>query len=372
MSKIRSGATRAQGAGDRQQRGPLSLGLFMPNCSNAYSISTYKPVPDDWTFEANAQIARAAEAAGFDFLFPVAKWKGYGGKTDYLGTSLETMTWAGALLAITERIKVFSTVHVPIFHPLVAAKMGATLDHIGKGRWGLNVVSGWSEREFGMMGIEVLPHAERYERTGAYIEIIKGLWTCEPGTFNHESKWYQIRNGWVMPQPTQKPHPPIANAGVSEEARELVARLCDWAFIAPSSLEASAGLTADFQGRAARHGRSVKCCCFPFVVWRETEREAKDERRRLLEQMDREAAENWTRGLIPQSGSFDQFTLEMFALAAGGLPIFGTREQVVESLDCLYRSGMDGVLMVFLSYYEDTLRFQSEIMPLLRQLGTIR
>jgi alkanesulfonate monooxygenase SsuD/methylene tetrahydromethanopterin reductase-like flavin-dependent oxidoreductase (luciferase family) len=70
--------------------------------------------------------------------------------------------------------------------------------------------------------------------------------------------------------------------------------------------------------------------------------------------------------------SFDNFTLEMFALGGGALPIFGTREQVAENLDRLYRSGMDGVLMVFLSYYEDTLRFQREIMPLLRQLGTIR
>lgn len=373
MDRNRSTAAGGPRAGsDESQREPLVLGLFMPNCSNAYSISTYKPVPDDWTYEANAQIARAAEAAGFDFLFPVAKWKGYGGKTDYLGISLETMTWAGALLATTERIKVFSTVHVPIFHPLVAAKMGATLDHIGKGRWGLNVVSGWSEREFGMMGIEVLPHAERYQRTAAYIEIVKGLWTCEPGTFNHESTWYRIQGGWVMPQPARKPHPPIANAGASEEARDLVARLCDWAFIAPPSLEASAGQTADFQTRAARYGRSVKCCCFPFVVWRETEREANEERRRILEHMDREAAENWARGLLPQSGSFDQFTLEMFALGAGGLPIFGTREQVAESLDRLYRYGMDGVLMVFLSYYEDTLRFEREIMPLLRQLGTIR
>jgi FMNH2-dependent dimethyl sulfone monooxygenase len=373
MSEIRQAEAGTAGAiTDREQRAPLGLGLFMPNCSNAYSISTYKPVPADWTYEANAQIARAAETAGFDFLFPVAKWKGYGGTTDYLGTSLETMTWASALLATTDRIQVFSTVHVPIFHPLVAAKMGATLDHIGKGRWGLNVVSGWSEREFGMMGIEVLPHAERYERTAAYIEIIKGLWTCEPGTFNHESKWYQIRDGWVMPQPTQKPHPPIANAGVSEEARELVARMCDWAFIAPPSLEATAAVTADFRGRATRYGRSVRCCCYPFVIWRETEREALDERHRILEQMDREAAENWARGLIPQSGSFDQFTLEMFALGAGGLPIFGTRDQVAESLDRLYRSGMDGVLMVFLSYYEDTLRFEREIMPLLRQLGTIR
>lgn len=71
--------------------------------------------------------------------------------------------------------------------------MGATLDDIGKWRWGLNVVSGWSEREFDMMGIEVLPHTERYERTAACIEIIKGLCTCEPGTFSHESKWYRIR-----------------------------------------------------------------------------------------------------------------------------------------------------------------------------------
>jgi FMNH2-dependent dimethyl sulfone monooxygenase len=371
MAQVRSIMSRRYASGD-ETRGPLALGLFMPNCSNAYSISTYKPVPDDWTYESNARIARAAEDAGFDFLFPVAKWKGYGGKTDFLGISLETMTWAGALLAITERINVFSTVHVPIFHPLVAAKMGATLDHIGHGRWGLNVVSGWSEREFGMMGIEVLPHAERYQRTEAYIEIIKGLWTCEPGIFNHESKWYQIRGGWVMPQPTRKPHPPIANAGVSDEAREMVARLCDWAFIALPSLESTAEVTADIRVRASRYGRSVKCANYPFVVWRETEREAENERHRILEHMDREAAENWARGLLPQSGSFDNFTLEMFALGGGGLPIFGTREQVAEKLDQLYRAGVDGVLMVFLSYYEDTLRFAREIMPLLRQLGTIR
>ena len=63
-------------------RDPLSLGLFMPNCSNANVISSYRPVADHWTYESNAQIAQAAEAAGFDFFFPVAKWKGDGGKTN--------------------------------------------------------------------------------------------------------------------------------------------------------------------------------------------------------------------------------------------------------------------------------------------------
>ena len=50
------------------QRAPeqssLQIGLFMPNCSNLYSFSTYKPVPDDWTFRSNKAIAIAAEDAG--------------------------------------------------------------------------------------------------------------------------------------------------------------------------------------------------------------------------------------------------------------------------------------------------------------------
>jgi len=355
-----------------EEREPMSLGIFMPNCSYTASISTYKPDPGDWTYESNLRIARAAEAAGYDFLFPIAKWRGFGGKTNYLGTSLETMTWAAALLAQTSRIRVFSTVHVPIFHPLVAAKMGATIDHISNGRWGLNVVSGWSEHEFGMMGIEILPHAERYQRTEAYIEILKGLWTSEPGTFNHESPWYRISNGWVSPLPVQQPHPPIANAGVSEDARRMLARLCDMAFISLLSFDTAAEVTADIRARAAQFGRTVKCCTYPFVVWRETEKEAEAERRRIIENIDQEAVETWARGLLVQSGSFDQFSLEKLAVGGGELPIFGTAEQVAEKLARLYRDGIDGVLMTFLDFYHDTIRFEREIKPLLCQLGVLR
>ena len=353
------------------EREPLALGLFMPNCSYGPSISTYKPDPDDWTFESNLRIARAAEDANFDFLFPVAKWRGFGGKTNYLGTSLETMTWASAILAGTSRIRVFSTVHVPIFHPFVAAKMGGTLDHIGQGRWGLNIVSGWSEREFHQMGIEVIPHEERYARAEAYTEIIKGLWTSEPETFSYESKWYTIKNGWISPLPVQKPHPPIANAGVSEAAKQMVARLCDWAFISLPTLEAAAEITGDIRRRATEFGRTIKCCTYPFLLWADTEREAEQECRKILDNMDTEAARNWAEGLMGKSGSFDQFTLEMFALGSGGLPIVGTAEQVAERLAGLYRDGIDGTLFTFLDYYRDTLRFQNEIMPLLRQMDVI-
>lgn len=356
---------------DNSQRGPLSLGLFMPNCSNSPSISTYKPKPDDWTFESNLQIAQAAESVGFEFLFPIAKWRGYGGPTNYLGTSLETMTWASAILARTSGINVFSTVHVPLFHPVVTAKMGGTLDHIGNGRWGLNVVSGWSEHEFGMMGIEVIPHDERYQRTEAYVEILKGLWTSPPGTYNHESKWYRITDGWVSPLPQRKPHPPIANAGVSEHAKQMVARLCDWAFISLGAAADAAPVAADLRDRARGYGRTIKVSTYPIILWGATEREAEEERERIIEQADYVAANNWANGLFTQSGSFDRFTLQMFAMGGGALPIVGTPEQVADQIARLYRDGIDGLLLCFLDYYEDTLRFDQEISPLLRQMGVI-
>jgi len=120
---------------ENHDRPRLQLSVFMPNCNHVYSFSSYKPVPDDWTFASNKAIAIAAEKAGFDFLFPLGKWHGWGGSTDIGSLSLETTTWASALLAVTERLQIYSTVHVPMFHPLVMAKMGATLDHISNGRW---------------------------------------------------------------------------------------------------------------------------------------------------------------------------------------------------------------------------------------------
>ena len=349
---------------------PLQLGLFMPNCSNMSAISTYRTVPDEWPFETNKWIALAAEEAGFDFLFPVSRWRGFGGETDYLGTSLETMTWASALLAVTSRIKVFSTVHVPVFHPVAVAKMGATLDHIGQGRWGINLVSGWSREEFGMMGIELLPHAERYARTSAFIDILHGLWTQPPGTFNHDSKWYQVRNGHCLPQPAVLP--PIANAGASGDAREMVARQCDWAFISPPGIAATAAMTADIRARATAHGRQVRCAGFPFVLWRDSEDEAQAEVAKIIAHKDAVAAGNWMAGLGLESGSFDQFTLDMLVLGAGALPVIGTAEQVAEQLAALHQGGLEGVLMVFQAYYQDTLRFAREVQPLLREMGVVR
>ena len=350
-------------------RAPLGLGLFMPNCSNMSAISTYRTVDDEWPFESNKAIALAAEQAGFDLLFPVSRWRGFGGETDYLGTSLETMTWASALLSHTQRIRIFSTVHVPVFHPVVVAKMGATLDHISGGRWGINLVSGWSREEFGMMGVDLLEHGPRYERTAAFIEILRGLWTAPPGSFDHRSPYYTIEGGYSLPQPEVPP--PIANAGTSEDAKAMTTRLCDWAFISTPAIEATPAIVEDIQSRAGALGRTVRTAAFPFVLWRDSADEAHEEIARIITHKDPVAAQNWLDGLNIGSGSFDSFTLDMMTVGAGAVHVVGTAEDVALKLKALHDGGLDAVLMVFQAYLNDTRRFEHDIMPILRELGVI-
>src|SRR6476619_7112900 len=77
--------------------------LFGANCSSGRAVTK---VPERWsgTWFDNLRLARMADAAGIEFLLPIGRWKGYGGETDYQGATLETITWATALLAATRRI----------------------------------------------------------------------------------------------------------------------------------------------------------------------------------------------------------------------------------------------------------------------------
>ncbi|NNL84510.1 MAG: LLM class flavin-dependent oxidoreductase [Myxococcales bacterium] len=347
----------------------LQLGIFMPSCRNLMSISTYKPDPDDWTYAANRRIAIEAEKAGFDFIFPVSRWMGFGGECDYMGDSLETMTWAAGLLEATSTLQVYSTVHVPVFNPVVAAKMGATLDHLSGGRWGINIVSGWNKPEFDMMGIDMLPHEDRYRRTADFIRCLKGLWTEPPGTFNFESPNYTIRGGTVRPQPQRKPHPPIVNAGQSEAARDTVTSHCDWCFICPMTWEAAEEITIDVKARARKKGRDVKVVCAAMCLWDDDPSWAERERERLIAGADRVATKNWFDTLGVESGSFGDHTYEHFAFTGGALPIMGTRSDVVDGFAKLSAMGVDGILMTFLRYEQDTARTGTELIPLLREAG---
>ena len=172
----------------------LKLGLFSANCSSGMAVTK---IEDRWqaTWDDNLRLGRLADEVGLDFMLPIARWIGYGGETNFHEGVLDPVALAAGLLAETERIFVFATIHTAFNHPLVAAKQMATVDQIGRGRAGLNIVAGWNKPEYDAMGVD-LPqdHDDRYAYAQEWWEIVKRLWT-EPGRYDHRRPVLAARQG---------------------------------------------------------------------------------------------------------------------------------------------------------------------------------
>jgi alkanesulfonate monooxygenase SsuD/methylene tetrahydromethanopterin reductase-like flavin-dependent oxidoreductase (luciferase family) len=251
------------------------LGVFMPTGSGAFSISTHprSTVP---TWEYNRAVALRAEAAGFDFLLAGARWSTLGGRMDFQGLRLESMTFITALAAVTNRVLLFPTVHTFVFHPLLAARMVNDANRISGGRCGINVMSGWVQSDFAMFGVTPRPPAERLQYNTEWLRLLKLAWTEDDFTF--DGTHFQARNGYLRPKPV--PFPTISKAGESAESRELVIREADWLFIQlPQATDVLRSRVQALKSDAARLGRRVKVLSYGFVLPRRTREDALRARR---------------------------------------------------------------------------------------------
>ena len=111
----------------------MKLGVMAFNCSHGSTITT---VPEAWqlNWPDTRDIAQAVDRSGMEALLPVGRWKGYGGPSNFNNCTFESFTWASAIGAVTSYCTVLATVHVPLVHPLMVAKMAATVDHVTGGR----------------------------------------------------------------------------------------------------------------------------------------------------------------------------------------------------------------------------------------------
>jgi FMNH2-dependent dimethyl sulfone monooxygenase len=119
----------------------MKIGTFGTNVTGGCAI-TIAEGTFEITWPNTVWVAEIADRAGLEALVPVARWRGFGGETNFNGTSFETYAWAAGLADATGHSAGFSTSHVPTMHPIVAAKQAVTIDHISGGRFALNVVVG--------------------------------------------------------------------------------------------------------------------------------------------------------------------------------------------------------------------------------------
>ena len=286
------------------------------------------------------------DAAGLDFMMPVGRWRGYGGKTDHNHKSFETLTWAAGLLCATQRIRVFGTVHVSLFHPVLAAKQMATVDHISRGRFGLNIVCGWYEDEFRMFGKTPGETSDaRYDEGDEWLEIIQRIWS-EDAPFDYEGRFFSLKGVKGDPKPLQR-HLPIINAGFSPRGRQFAKQHADVMFFGLDDVERSAAAARQLKAELTASGRNVGIFTNSFIVCRPTRKEAEEYYHwYAVENADEGSVETMLRGrgYLNRGLPPEAITRLRKRLAGGngGYPFIGTPDDVVEEMRKVQAIGVDG------------------------------
>jgi len=355
----------------------LKIGLFGANCSSGRSATK---VPERWSasWPDCLALARLADGAGLDFMLPIARWKGYGGDTDFHGRSLETITWAVGLLGATKRMTVFGTVHAPLFHPLIAAKEFVTADHIGEGRVGVNIVVGWNEGEFDMFGVKQREHDARYDYAQEWIDIVKQAWTRDD-TFDFDGRYMQLKGARANPKPFGDTRPLLMNAGSSDAGQAFALRNCDAFFVATSgsrtSLAGSAAKVTEVKTAAQALGREIEVYTVGQVICRPTQQEADDYYRHVnIENADWGAIDGMlaNKSITPQTippEEYDKKRRYFAANAVGGYPFVGTPDRVAEELAIVSAAGVRGIGLSFVNYLAELPYFCDEVLPRLERAG---
>jgi alkanesulfonate monooxygenase SsuD/methylene tetrahydromethanopterin reductase-like flavin-dependent oxidoreductase (luciferase family) len=353
----------------------FKLGTFATNVSNGAAITTV-----DGVFETKwptvVKLAKMADRAGIEAIVPVARWRGFGGKTNFNGTCYETYTWAAGLGSVVENACVFSTSHVPTVHPILAAKQATTIDHITNGRFALNIVCGWFQPEMEMFGAPIMEHEKRYEYAAEWLQIAKRLWT-ETDEWDFNGDFFKVKRGFHQPKPIQAPYPALMNAGGSPTGRHYAAKHCDIAFIFITSHDAETtrrDINAYRELANREYKRDIQVWTNSYCVIGDTEKDARDFLDYYVkEKGDWVAVDNIIKGIGVQTEMMPKEALESFKYhfiaGWGGYPLIGTAEQIADEIEKLSRFGLDGTLVNFARYEEGLSRFTKEVLPLLEQKG---
>jgi len=375
-----------------ESQNPLLLGLFAWNLTGGCTISRAVLADPDryqnfWHWDVARRLVRIADEMGLEFAVPFGRWLGHGGVTRFNEDQLDFVSAAAALSQVTSRIMLFSTAHVTYgFHPIHFAKIGATIDYISGGRWGLNVVTGWIEDEQALFGQSFPDHDRRYQMADEFVTLMKWVWSSDqPITF--EGEFYRSYGAYVSPKPARKPRPYLVNAGTSPAGIDFAAKHCDWIFClgGVQQMRRTADALAE---QAAHYGRHVDPMTFAYVVIAETDSAAREIFNSLASQIDEEAADTFImRGMAgSQSGTpLPGFMLDRSksireqvgeqrylgsALGLGGHHIIGSPQSVAEQIRLLHQEGgQRGVLLSFFDPVAGLEMMRESVLPILRKMG---
>ncbi|MBI4489511.1 MAG: LLM class flavin-dependent oxidoreductase [Deltaproteobacteria bacterium] len=190
-------------------------------------------------------VAKKCEEVGIDSLWVIDR---------IVYDNLEPLTFLGAAAAVTQKIRIGSSVLLAgLRHPVLLAKMVSTLDFLSNGRVTLGIGFGSRENDFTAIGV---PFEQRGSRAEEAVKLVKRLWTEEGVT--HRGKFFQIENVTIGPKPIQSPHPPIWMGGGAETVLKRAARLADGYICGSAAIQDFPSIWEKISSFAAAAGRDPK------------------------------------------------------------------------------------------------------------------
>lgn len=348
----------------------LDLGLFLPIASNGFVFSRNAPAYPP-NYEENLAISLEAERIGFDYVFSMAKWRGFGGDITMWDSSFESFSLMLALAARTSRVDLVATVNPLLFHPTVMAKMATTFDAVSNGRLGLNIITGGLMGEYTQMGI-VPPdyEANRYAYATEWIQAVKRLWSEESVSLH--GRHFTLEDCVSEPKPQQKPHPRLICAATSDEGLRFTAREADWCFISGRDVAGVGDKARRARAIAAEEGVQLKTALLTMLILGDDQADAMRRAEHLIEGADIAALTN---AGLAQAGDSRARTAAHGAQRLAdhrqiffGLPVIGGPEEVAAGLiELACDNEVDSIAVIFPDYQDGLRRFESVVLPLLRR-----
>lgn len=315
------------------------------------------------TYDYAKQVILAAERLGYDTTLIAELYLNdiKGPEAD----ALEAWSTAAALAAVTSKIEIMAAVRPGYHNPAVTAKMAANIDHISGGRFTLNVVSAWWAEEAKQYGGHFAEHDDRYERTQEFVEILKGMWTCDH--FTYSGKYYKIENARLSPKPIQRPNPILYAGGESERGKRLIAETCDAYVMHGGTPEEIGAKIADMKKRRASTGLDAfqSFGMAAYVVCRDSDTEVEAELTRITDVKESSGYAGFN-DFVNKSQLEQKLSLYDYSVSNRGLRpnLIGTPEQIAERIVAFEAVGVDLLLLQFSPQLEEMERFSRDVMPL--------
>lgn len=342
------------------------ISWFAPICNGDDRYLGERSMDHKSTFENTSEILLTADKNGFrNILCPSSYQVGQ-----------DTLPFVSAVAPMTEQINLLAAVRCGEVHPAMLGRTLATIDHILKGRFTINIISS-------PLPGEEMSSEDRYQRSREVIEILKQAWTQDE--IDYQGQFYKMKISSSPAKTYQNGGPLLYFGGYSPAAVDLCAEHCDVYLMWPETEGNLKKLMENMSAKAAAYGRKVDFGLRVHVVVRETEEEAREYADSIVSKLGVEQGKEMRERALDAKSYGVSRQAEMREIAEDdgyvepnmwtgigrgrsgcGAALVGNPDQIVEKLNRYMDMGIRAFIFSGYPHKEECERFAKLVLPRLK------